>query len=44
MSPDHLSVAHAVAIPDLTPGVQLKPAHDELSQPVPVIFKAGVCQ
>ena len=44
MAPDHLSVAHAVAVPGLTPGVQLKPAHDELSQPVPVIFKAGVCK
>ena len=44
MAPDHLRRAHAVAVPDLTTGVQLKPAHDELSQPIPVIFKAGVCQ
>ena len=41
MAPDHLGVAHAVAVPGLTPGVELKPAHDELSQPVPVIFIAG---
>ena len=43
MAPDHLGVAHAVAVPGLTPGVELKPAHDELSQPVPVIFIAGAC-
>ena len=43
MAPDHLRVAHAVAVPGLTPGVELEPAHDELSQPVPVIFIAGAC-
>ena len=43
VTPDHLSVAHAVAVPSLAPGVELKPAHDELPQPVPVIFIAGAC-
>jgi len=33
-----------VAVPGLAPRVELKPAHDELPQPVPVIFIAGAWQ